>query len=1083
MAVMTPCRFPSRFSPRGRRLNCRYRRLLRRRSPLHSRLPFRRRLPHHHLMPPRRLPLPGSPLVARMSVPTPCRLSQPLQPARPPPQLPLSPSPSPPITPPLPPAPPLPSAASSLDAAPPSAAAVVTLGGPDGRSDPLPLSQPLQPATACRLNCRYRRLLRRRSPLHSRLSFRRRLPHHHLMPPCRPPLPSSPLVARMVRSDPLPLSQPLQPARPPPQLPLVAVSFAADRPLHSRLPFRRRPPHHHLMPPRRLPLPCSPLVARMAIPTPCRCPSRFSPRGRRLNCRYRRLLRRRSPLPSRLPFRCRPAASSFDAAPPSAAAKLTLGGPDGRSDPLPLSQPLQPARPPPQLPLSPSPSPPIAPPLPPALPSPPAASSFDAALPPAAAKLTLGGPDVRSDPLPLSQPLQPARPPPQLPLSPSPSPPIAPPLPPAPPLPSAASSFDAAPPSTAAMVTLGDPGIHSDPLPSSQSLQPLMPPLQPPLPPYALPLPAPPASPTTPPPAAVPPPSPMILLSPDAAHTLPTVAVYAPVGQESPSDPLPPPQPLQPQTARPQPPPSLLPSPSTTPLPRATQLPLAASPDATPLSTTPVRMPSGPVAANDPLGGPALNAELPLPPRIPVDTDEGSVGVTNIHPPSTPAAPTAAPPIAAAADVARPLPAVVLAPGGLGERSEPLLPPPNPFTHDESLVGVTNIHPPSTAGPAPTAAPPIAAAADAAHPLPAAVLAPGGLAERSYPLLPSPIPLTHDEGLVGVTNIYPHSAAGPVPAAPTAAPPIAAAADAAHLLPAVALAPGGLAERSYPLLPSPIPLTHDEGLVGVTNIHPHSAAGPTPAAPTAAPPIAAAADAARPLPAAVLAPGGLAERSYPLLPSPIPLTHDEGLVGVTNIYPPSTAGPTPAAPTAAPPIAAAADAAHPLPAVVLAPGGLAERSDPLLPPPIPLTHDEGLVGVTNIHPHSAAGPTPAAPTAAPPIAAAADAAHPLPVVVLAPGGLVGRSHPLLSPPIPLTHDESLVGVTNIHPYLTPGSAPAAPAATPPIAAVDDAARPLPAVTLASVSPYESSDPLPQSLLPLSAPPSTGDGWRCRCRPY
>ena len=208
----------------------------------------------------------------------------------------------------------------------------------------------------------------------------------------------------------------------------------------------------------------------------------------------------------------------------------------------------------------------------------------------------------------------------------------------------------------------------------------------------------------------------MILLSPDAAHTLPTVAVYAPVGQESPSDPLLPPQPLQPQTARLQPPPSLLPSPSTTPLPRATQLPPAASPDATPLPTTPVRMPSGPVAANDPLGGPAPNAELPLPPRIPVDTDEGSVRVTNIHPPSTPAAPTAAPPIAAAADVARPLPAVILAPGGLGERSEPLLPSPNPFTHDESLVRVTNIHPPSTAGPAPTAAPPTAAAADAARP-------------------------------------------------------------------------------------------------------------------------------------------------------------------------------------------------------------------------------------------------------------------------------------------------------------------------------------------------------------------------------
>ena len=191
----------------------------------------------------------------------------------------------------------------------------------------------------------------------------------------------------------------------------------------------------------------------------------------------------------------------------------------------------------------------------------------------------------------------------------------------------------------------------------------------------------------------------------------------------------------------------------------------------------------------------------------------------------------------------------------------------------------------------------------------------------------------------------------------------------------------------------------------------------------------------------------------------------------------------PAAPTAAPPLAAAADAARLLPAVALAPGGPAERSHPLLPSPIPLTQDEGLGGVTNIHPHLTAGPVPAALTAAPPLAAAADAARLLPSVALAPGGLTERSHPLPSSPIPLTQDEGLGGVTNIHPPLTAGPVPAAPTAAPPLTAVDDAARPLPAVPLASVSPYESSDPLPQSLLPLSAPPSTGDGWRCRCRPY
>ena len=351
------------------------------------------------------------------------------------------------------------------------------------------------------------------------------------------------------------------------------------------------------------------------------------------------------------------------------------------------------------------------------------------------------------------------------------------------------------------------------------------------------------------------------------------------------------------------------------------------------------------------------------------------------------------------------------------------------------------------------------------------------------PCRPSPIPLTQDEGLGGVTNIHPHLTAGPVPAALTAAPPPAAAADAARLLPSVALAPTGPAERSHPLPSPPIPLTQDEGLGGVTNIHPHLTAGPVPAALTAAPPPAAAADAARLLPSVALAPTGPAERSHPLPSSPIPLTQDEGLGGVTNIHPHLTAGPVPAALTAAPPLAAAADAARLLPSVALAPTGPAERSHPLPSPPIPLTQDESLGGVTNIHLPVTAGPVPAALTAAPPLAAAADAARLLPSVALAPGGPTERSHPLPSSPTPLTQDDGSGGVTNVHPPLTAGPVPAAPTAAPPLTAVDDAARPLPAVPLASVSPYESSYPLPQSLLPLSAPPSTGDGWRCRCRPH
>ena len=1032
--------------------------------PLPPALPPQSSLPPPPLPPPASLPPLATPLpfaassadAAPPSVAAELTLGGPaspsdLLPSSLPPQPSLSPPHSSPSPPPLLSAVPLPSAASSPDVTPPSAAAGLTLGDSVDRSDPLPSSRPSDPLPPF-------------PPPRSSLPLPSSPPSAPLPPPATtlPPAASSPdaalppAAAALTRDDPVGRSDPL-----PSPLPLHPLpSFPPHR---TSLPLPSSPPSAPL-PPLAIPLPPAASAPDAALPPTAAALTRGGPVG----CS--------NPPPSSLPFHplpssllppsplppplspgtlplpptlpSPPAASPRDAAPPSAAAKLTLGGPDSHSNPLPLSQPLQPARSPPQSPLLPSPSPPIAPPTPFAFPPPPAASSFDAALPLAAAKLPLGGPDALFHPLPLSQPPQPARSPPQLPLSPSPSPPIAPPLPPVPPLPSAVSSSDAGPPPTAALVTLGDQDAHSDPLPSSPPLQHLVLPLQPPLSPYALPLPAPPASPTTPPPAAVPPPSPIVRLSPDAAHTLPTIAVYALVVQEPPPDPLLPPQPLQPQTAQLQPPPSLQPSPSTTPLPSATLLSPDASRVATPLPTTPARMPSGPVAAKDPLGGPVPNAELPLPPRVPVDTEEGSEEVTNLHPASTPAAPAAAPPIAAAADVVRSLPAVILAPGGLGERSEPLLPLPNPFTHDKSLVSVTNTHPSSTAVLTSAAAPPAAAAADAARLLPAIALAPGGLAERSHPLPSSPIPLTQDAEMGGVTNIHPHSTAGPVPAALTAAPPLAAAADAARLPPSVALAPTGPAGRSHPLPSLPIPLTQDAEMGGVTNIHPHSTAGPVPAALTAAPPLAAAADAARLPPSVALAPTGPAGRSHPLPSLPIPLTQDAEMGGVTNIHPHSTAGPVPAALTAAPPPAAAADAARLLPSVALAPTGPAERSHPLPSPPIPLTQDAEMGGVTNIHPHLTAGPVPAALTAAPPPAAAADAARLLPSVALAPTGPAERSHPLPSPPIPLTQDESLGGVTNIHLPVTAGPVPAALTAAPPLAAAADAARLLPSVALA-----------------------------------
>ena len=1130
--------------------------------PLPPALPLQLSLPPPPLPPPVSPPPPATPLPSATSPadatspPAAAMHSGPASPSDlPPSSLPPQPSPSPPHSSPSssaplpPPATTSPPAASPPDAALPPAAAAPTRDDPVGCSDPLP-SLPLHPQPSCSPP-------RPPSPLPFSPPSAPLPPPATTSPPAASPPDAAlpPAAAAPTRDDPVGCSDPLpslplhpQPSFPPPRssLPLPFSPPSAPLPPPATTSPPAASPPDAALPPAAAaptrddpvgcsdPLPSLPLHPQPSFPPPrSSLPLPFPPPS--------------APLPppaTTLP----PAASPPDAALPPAAAALTRDDPVGRSDPPPSSLP---SHPPPSSLLPPSPlPPPLSPdtlPLPPTLSSPPAASPCDAAPLSAAAKLTLGGPDSHSDHLPSSQPPQAARSPPQLPPSQSLSPPIAPPLPHVPPLPSAVSSPDAGPPPTTALVTLGDQDAHSDPLPSSPPLQHLVPPLQPPLPSYALPLPAPPrASPTTPPPAAVPPPSPIVRLSPDPAHTLPTVAVYSLVVQEPPSDPLLPPQPLQPQTAQLQPPPSLQPSSSTTPLPSATPLSPDASPVAPPLPTTLARTPSGPVAAKDPLGGPVLSAELAWPTRVPVDTEEGSEEVTNLHPASAPASPATAPPTAAATDVARSLPAVILAPGGLGERSEPLPPLSNPFSRDKSLVSVTNTHPASTAVLTSAAAPPAAAAADAALLLSAIALAPGDLAGRSHPLLPPPIPLTQDAGMGGVTNIHPHSTAGLGPAALTAAPPPDAAADAARLLPASALAPGGLAGRSHPLLSSPTPLTHAEmggvtnvhphstaGLVpveltaappldaaadaarllpaialapggltgcshpllspptpltqdaemgGVTNVHPHLTTGPVPAALTAAPPPAAASDAARLLPPVAIAPGGLAGRSHPLLSPPTPLTQDAEMGGVTNVHPHLTTGPVPAALTAAPPPAAASDAARLLPPVANAPGGLAGRSHPLLSPPTPLTQDAEMGGVTNVHPHLTTGPVPAALTAAPPPAAASDAARLLPPVANAPGGLPGRSHPLLSPPIPLTQDAGMGGVTNVHLPSTAGPAPAAPTAATLLTAVDDAARLLPSVALASVSPYESSHPLPQFPLPRSAPPSTGDGWKCLCRP-
>ena len=160
----------------------------------------------------------------------------------------------------------------------------------------------------CRLPCCRRRRYRRRchsARCHSRLPSHRRLPHHHVMPLRRLPLPSSPLVART--AIPTPCRFPSCFSLRGRHLNRRYCRLTRRRPpLQPHLPFACRLPHHHLMPPCHSPLPSFLLVAQMPSFTTCRCPSRPSLRGRRLNCRYPNLSPRRSPLLSRMSLRCRP---------------------------------------------------------------------------------------------------------------------------------------------------------------------------------------------------------------------------------------------------------------------------------------------------------------------------------------------------------------------------------------------------------------------------------------------------------------------------------------------------------------------------------------------------------------------------------------------------------------------------------------------------------------------------------------------------------------------------------------------------------------------------------------------------------
>ncbi len=805
-----------------------------------------------------------------------------------------------------------------------------------------------------------------------------------------------------------------------------------------------------------------------------------------------------SPVPSLMPATLPPPVLSPDAALSSAISGLLPGAPAARSDPLPqplLSQPpLLSPEPPPSSP-SPLSSVPL---LSPAMPLPVAASS-GAAPSSAVPGLVPGGQAARSDPLPQSLAPQSSITPhqPQL-LSP-------PPLSSVLPWPHATSSPSAAPPSAAlpsTVAALAPRGLEvpNDPMPQSLPLQPLPSlPQSPSLPP----IPPPPVS------ASIPPLSPATMSPPATSGeaVMPSAAAqYAPGSPKAPSDPLPLPQSpcslLAPSLSPLQSPPLAL---SVPPPPPATSLPHAARAGAALLPAVPPIVPSARNGRSG-LAGP------PTPPSEDRMPDEVALDVTYIHPQSNPETSTVPPPDAVPFRIApllTPDAPGALAPDGPGAPLGLAVPPTSPSEDrmpDEVALDVTYIYPQSTPETKPqtsTVPPPDAVPVQIVPLLTPNIPAPGDPDAQNEHSDLRPLPQSSCAALAPSPPPVPSLPFAPLaPPLPLATSLTTPAPSDAALQPVTpgALAPDGPGAPLGLAVPPTSPSedrTPVKDLLDVTYIYLQDALEATPRQPSV--PSDAAPQLAAPGAPAPVGPGALLEPAVPPTPPPEDVIPTKDLLDVTYIYPQDALEATPRQPSIP------SDAAlQPVTTGALVPSGpgalLQVQNEHLVapPPPRPLPSP----------PMPQPPPPPPVLSALPPSdVTVAGAAQLSSTGQSASSGPAGRSDPLTASAAPI-QDKSLVRATNVRPQ---GSLPVPlPNSTTSVTSVllesdedcpdgalcsdtssdtDSLSR---YITELSASYHRSdtssdvSTPPSQSSmfpLPLTSPPNTGDGWRCRCQPH
>ena len=228
------------------------------------------------------------------------------------------------------------------------------------------------------------------------------------------------------------------------------------------------------------------------------------------------------------------------------------------------------------------------------------------------------------------------------------------------------------------------------------------------------------------------------------------------------------------------------------------------------------------------------------------------------------------------------------------------------------------------------------------------------------------------------------------------------------------------------------------------------------------------------------------EHSDPLSPPHEPLTRSDNLLDVTYIYPQPTVETELLVPTVPSlEVTGVGVVTGPLSGDLAAPSDSLQSSrspQPLSPPPSSPSPPSPLASSVTPAPSATQLPSAALPDAVVPPAVAS------PPITGDPNGHLDRPGSPSPPHEPLSRADSSLDVTYIHPQAALEMEPLTSTTPSSRDVMTEAALPLTAGSRVQEDPAARSDPLalpqlPPTPLPLAVPPSTGDEWKCRCRPH